>query len=37
MLADFAVVIGIASVPRIWQNKLLPNDLISHNNHKRDP
>jgi hypothetical protein len=37
MLVDFAMVIGVASVLGIWQNKLLLDDLLSHNNHKRDP
>jgi hypothetical protein len=37
MLANFGVVIGVASVPGTWQNKQLPNVLLSHNNHKRDP
>jgi hypothetical protein len=37
MLVDFAMVIGVASVPRTWQNKQLPDVLLSHNNHKRDP
>jgi len=37
MLADFAVVIGVAFVPGTWQNKQLPDDLLSHNNQKRDP
>jgi len=37
MMADFVVVIGIASVPRTWQNKQLPDVPLSHNNHKRDP
>jgi hypothetical protein len=36
MLADFAMVIKVASVPRMWQNKQLPDVLLSHNNHKRD-
>jgi hypothetical protein len=37
MLADFAMVIGVVSVPRTWQNKQLPNVPFSHNNHKRGP
>jgi hypothetical protein len=37
MLADFAVVIGVAFVPRIWPNKQLPDVHLSHDNHKRDP
>jgi len=37
MLADFAVVIGIASVPRTWQNRQFLDVPLSHNNHKRDP
>jgi hypothetical protein len=36
MLADFVVVIGVASIPGTWQNKQLPNVFFSHNNHKRD-
>jgi hypothetical protein len=30
MLADFAMVIGVASVPKTWQNKQLPNVFLSH-------
>jgi hypothetical protein len=37
MLTDFAVVIEVASFPRTWQNKQLPNVPLSHSNHKRDP
>jgi hypothetical protein len=37
MLANFAMVIGVAFVPKTWQNKQLANVPISHNNHKRDP
>jgi len=37
MLADFAMVIEVISVPGTWQNKQLPDVLLSHNNHKRDP
>ncbi len=37
MLADFAVVIGVASALGTWQNKQIPNVPLSHNNHKRDP
>jgi hypothetical protein len=37
MLADFAVVIGVASVPGTWQNRQLHDVLFSHNNHKRNP
>ncbi len=37
MLVDFIMVIGVASVLGTWQNKYLPNVLLSHNNHKRDP
>jgi hypothetical protein len=37
MLANFAMVIGVASIPRTWQNKQLPDVPLSHNNHKRDP
>ncbi len=36
MLADFTLVIGVASVPGTWQNKELPNVFFSHNNQKRD-
>jgi hypothetical protein len=32
MLADFTLVIGVASVPGTWQNKELPNVFFSHNN-----
>jgi hypothetical protein len=37
MLADFAVVIGVASVLGTWENKQLPDLPFSHNNHKRNP
>jgi hypothetical protein len=37
MLTDFAVVIEVVYVLGTWQNKKLPDVLISHNNHKRDP
>ncbi len=37
ILVDFAVVIGVAFVPRTWQNRQLPNVFLSHSNHKRDP
>jgi len=37
MLVDFVMVIRVISVPRTWQNKQLPNVLLSYNNHKRDP
>jgi hypothetical protein len=37
ILADFAVIIEVASVPGTWQNKQLPDVPLSHNNHKRDP
>ncbi len=36
MLVDFAMVILIASVSRIWQNKQLYDVPLSHNNHKRN-
>jgi len=36
MLIDFAVVIGVVSFPRTWQNKQLINVPLSHINHKRD-
>jgi hypothetical protein len=29
MLADFTTIIGVTSVPRIWQNKQLPNVPLS--------
>jgi hypothetical protein len=35
MLANFAVVIEVASVMGTWQNKQLPNVCLSHNNHKK--
>jgi hypothetical protein len=34
MLANFAVVIRVASISGTWQNKQLPNVSFSHNNHK---
>jgi hypothetical protein len=37
MLADFALLIAVASVPKIWQNKQRPNVPLFHNNHKRNP
>jgi len=37
MLADFAMVIGVAFVPKTWQNRELPDVPLSHNNHKRNP
>jgi len=37
MLADFAMVIEVAFVPRTWQNKQLFDVPLSHNNHKRNP
>ncbi len=37
MLADFAVAIEVVSALGTWQNKQLPDVLLSHNNHKRDP
>ncbi len=36
MLANFAMVIGIASFPGTWQNKQLPDVPLSHINHKSD-
>jgi hypothetical protein len=36
MLADFAMVIGVASIMGIWQIKQLLDVSLSHNNHKRD-
>ncbi len=35
MLVEFAMVIEIASVPKTYQNKQLPDVPLSHNNHKR--
>jgi hypothetical protein len=35
MLADFAMVIRVASVSGTWQNKQLPDVPLSHNNHKK--
>jgi hypothetical protein len=37
MLADFAVVIGVAFVSGTWQNRQLLDVLLFHNNHKTDP
>jgi len=37
MLADFAMVIKVISVPGTWQNKQFLDVLLSHNNHKKDP
>ncbi len=37
MLADFAMVIGVASILKIWQNKQFLDVLLSHNNHKINP
>jgi hypothetical protein len=37
MLADFAVVIGVASILGTWQNRQLFDVPLFHNNHKRDP
>ncbi len=37
MLADFAVVIGVASALETWQNRQIPDVPLSRNNHKRDP
>jgi hypothetical protein len=37
MLTDFVMVIEVVSISRTWQNKQLPDVLLSHNNHKRDP
>jgi hypothetical protein len=37
MLADFAMVIKVVFIPRIWRNKQLLDVPLSHNNHKRDP
>jgi hypothetical protein len=37
MLADFTVVIRVASVPGTWQNRQLPDVPLSYSNHKRDP
>ncbi len=34
MLADFAVVIRVASILGTWQNRQIPDVPISHNNHK---
>jgi len=36
MLANFAVVIGVASVLGTWQNRQIPDVPLFHNNHKRD-
>jgi hypothetical protein len=36
MLVDFVMVVGIASVPKTWQNKQLSDVLLSHNIRKRD-
>jgi hypothetical protein len=36
MLADFAMVIEVVSIPTTWQNKQLFDVPLSHNNHKRD-
>jgi hypothetical protein len=36
MLADFAMVIRVVSIPKTWQNKQLPNVPLSHNNHKKN-
>jgi hypothetical protein len=37
MLVNFVVVIKVASILGTWQNKQLPDVLLSHNNHKKDP
>jgi hypothetical protein len=37
MLADFAMVTRVASIPGTWQNKQLSNVSLLHNNHKRNP
>jgi hypothetical protein len=37
MLAEFVVVIKVASIPRTWQNKQLHDVPISYNNNKKDP
>jgi hypothetical protein len=37
MLADFAVVNKVTSVPGTWRNKQFVDVRLSHNNHKRDP
>jgi len=37
MLADFAMVIRVASIVGTWQSKQLPTVPFSHNNHKRAP
>jgi hypothetical protein len=37
MLANFTMVIKIASIPEDWQNKQLHDVDLSHNNHKKDP
>ncbi len=37
MLANFVVLIGVASFSGTWQNKQLVDVPLSHNNHKRDP
>jgi hypothetical protein len=36
MLADFAMVIRVATILRIWQIKQLHDASLSHNNHKRN-
>jgi len=36
MLANFALVIGVVSIPGTWQNKQFLDVPLSHNNHKRD-
>jgi hypothetical protein len=35
MLANFAVVIGVVSIPGTWQNKQLLDVPLSNNNKKR--
>jgi hypothetical protein len=37
MLADFTVLIGVASALETWQKRQIPDVPLSHNNHKRDP
>jgi hypothetical protein len=36
ILANFAMVIEVASIPKTWQNKQLLDVPLFHNNHKRD-
>jgi len=37
LLADFVVVIRVASALGTWQNRQILDVPLSHNNHKRDP